>query len=75
MSKIWVFLFAALAIMLGLAYNKFNEVPEMPEMDPNKWWGSGEKPPTENTSIRPFKIEFKDTVSNTMLVFFLVMSL
>ncbi|CAG5028456.1 unnamed protein product [Parnassius apollo] len=37
------------------------QVPTPPNLDLQKWWGDGQKPSHDN-SIRPFKIEFNNTM-------------
>lgn len=64
MMKLISIAIALVAVGLGLFLtHKLRYVPEMPELDQNKWWGSGPRPTQEDTEIRPFKIEFSDTVS------------
>lgn len=51
------------AICLGTLYTYMNrKVPDLPELDLQKWWGKGVKTENEDVSIRPFKINFNDTV-------------
>ncbi|XP_026734017.1 juvenile hormone epoxide hydrolase-like [Trichoplusia ni] len=51
-----------IAISLRIFYNYLTSVPERPKIDPQRWWGSGSKPAKEDESIRPFKIDFNDTM-------------
>ncbi|XP_037969487.2 juvenile hormone epoxide hydrolase isoform X1 [Plutella xylostella] len=63
MMKLISIAIALIAVGLGLFLtHKLCYVPEMPELDQNKWWGSGPRPTQEDTEIRPFKIEFSDTM-------------
>lgn len=63
MFKLITILVTIIAIVLGLVINNYLQtVPDLPELDYQKWWGDGEKPIVEDLSIRPFKIEFNDTV-------------
>lgn len=50
-----------LASGLAITYYLFKS-PNPPELDLQKWWGSGSPVAVVDTSIRPFKIEFNYTV-------------
>lgn len=55
---------AAVCIGIGTKYYQLQSVPNLPELDLERWWGAGDKPKQEDVSIRPFKVVFNDTVSN-----------
>nr|Q25489.1 RecName: Full=Juvenile hormone epoxide hydrolase; Short=JHEH; AltName: Full=Juvenile hormone-specific epoxide hydrolase [Manduca sexta]AAC47018.1 juvenile hormone epoxide hydrolase [Manduca sexta]prf//2210235A epoxide hydrolase [Manduca sexta] len=63
MYKILSSFVAGVAIGSGLVitYVLYN-VPEPPELDLQRWWGIGTRPTEEDKSIRPFSIDFNDTV-------------
>lgn len=62
MFRMLPILVAVVAIGAGfLITYKLYEVPDLPELDYNKWWGAGPKT-NDDTSIRPFKIEFSNSV-------------
>lgn len=50
------------AILVGVKL-VITKVPDPPELDLQKWWGTGKKPEKQDESIRPFKIDFNDTVN------------
>ncbi|XP_047025589.1 juvenile hormone epoxide hydrolase-like [Helicoverpa zea] len=56
-------IFSAIVVLAG-AYivMKLTKVPDPPEIDVQRWWGSGKRPQKEDESIRPFKVEFNDTM-------------
>lgn len=49
------------AIFVGVKF-MISRVPDLPELDLQKWWGSGVRPEKQDESIRPFKIDFNDTM-------------
>ncbi|XP_052755319.1 juvenile hormone epoxide hydrolase-like isoform X2 [Galleria mellonella] len=53
---------AVAAIGSGLITYKLHSVPKKPELNLQKWWGIGEKPKEEDTSIKIFNIDFNDTM-------------
>ncbi|XP_063622120.1 juvenile hormone epoxide hydrolase-like isoform X1 [Cydia splendana] len=54
---------ATVAISYGVFLTYYiYKVPDMPRLDQDLWWGKEPRPKEEDTSIRPFKIEFNDTV-------------
>ncbi|XP_063381651.1 juvenile hormone epoxide hydrolase-like [Cydia fagiglandana] len=57
----WLVAAVAIGYAVFLAYS-LHRIPEMPQLDPNLWWGKEPQPREEDTSIRPFKIEFNDTM-------------
>lgn len=64
MLKMLSILVAAVAIGVGVIITyKLYAIPDLPVLDYNKWWGFGPKTTTEDTSIRPFKIVFDQSVS------------
>lgn len=68
MSPIRPLLIIALAIWTGLIIrNTLNSVPETPEVDLEKWWGSNPKPKEEDKSIRPFQISFNETMIEDLI--------
>ncbi|CAD0201815.1 unnamed protein product [Chrysodeixis includens] len=60
--KILVLSSVLIAISLRIFYNYLISVPERPNIDLQRWWGSGPKAAKEDESIRPFKIDFNDTM-------------
>ncbi|XP_063622121.1 juvenile hormone epoxide hydrolase-like isoform X2 [Cydia splendana] len=53
---------ATVAISYGVFLTYYiYKVPDMPRLDQDLWWGKEPRPKEEDTSIRPFKIEFNDT--------------
>ncbi|XP_032516972.2 juvenile hormone epoxide hydrolase-like [Danaus plexippus] len=51
------------ACAVGLAVNfYYQRIPKLPNLDYGRWWGEGLRPQHEDTSIRPFKIVFNDTM-------------
>jgi len=49
---------AILAAVLGYASYGLFEVPEVPQLDQNQWWGPG-LPVQQDTTIRLVKVEFE----------------
>ncbi|XP_068634007.1 juvenile hormone epoxide hydrolase-like [Battus philenor] len=65
MFKFPTFLVAAFAICFGLvAFLK--RVPDPPSIDELKWWGNEPKGLRDDEQIRPFHIEFNDTMINDL---------
>lgn len=63
MYKILSSFVAVVAIGSGLVITYvLYHVPEPPELDLQRWWGHGERPREEDKSIRPFTIDFNDTM-------------
>lgn len=62
MFKTLASIVAVAAIGIGFGNFYLKRVPDMPELDLERWWADGVKPDQEDKSIRPFKIEFNDTV-------------
>ncbi|XP_034829183.1 juvenile hormone epoxide hydrolase-like [Maniola hyperantus] len=54
--------FAAVGVGIGTKYYQLQSVPDLPELDLERWWGDGDKPKQEDKSIRPFKIVFNDSM-------------
>ncbi|KAJ8723358.1 hypothetical protein PYW08_003270 [Mythimna loreyi] len=52
---------AIIAIIAGVRL-VFNKEHQIPELDLQRWWGSGSKPEKQDESIRPFKIDFNDSM-------------
>lgn len=66
----WASIAAVVAIGSGMVITYvLYRVPEPPELDLQKWWGDGSKPKDEDKSIRPFRIDFNDTVTTTWMFF------
>ena len=59
-------LIVAVAALAWLVAVKLNTVPPLPEIDPDPWWGPGERR-EQNTKVRPFKIEISQKVCNFQL--------
>ncbi|XP_049881180.1 juvenile hormone epoxide hydrolase-like isoform X2 [Pectinophora gossypiella] len=59
-----------MAVIVGLAscyiFYYLTTPPEMPNLDPNYWWGSYPMEPAVDQSIRPFEIEFSDVIVNDL---------
>ncbi|KAJ2950976.1 hypothetical protein O0L34_g5353 [Tuta absoluta] len=62
MSKLFTISLALIFLLLGIVVYMIQHVPEIPDLDLQRWWGEGENPKQEDTSIRPFKIEFNDSM-------------
>ncbi|XP_049872238.1 juvenile hormone epoxide hydrolase-like [Pectinophora gossypiella] len=63
MFKLLSGIIAAVAIVTGVFIPIYlQRVPDMPNLDHQRWWGVGKKTEDEDTSIRPFKIEFDDAM-------------
>lgn len=62
---------AVAAIGIGFANYYLKRVPDMPKLDMERWWGDGQKPEQEDKSIKPFKIEFNDTVISVIYLLLL----
>lgn len=63
MYKLLSSLVAVAAIGTGLVIiYVVHQVPEKPAMELQIWWGTGLKPKEEDRSIRPFKIDFNESV-------------
>ncbi|XP_050348849.1 juvenile hormone epoxide hydrolase-like [Nymphalis io] len=58
------FTILAVAIVgMGVVTNYYlQSVPDMPNLDFDRWWGDGNKPKQEDETIRPFKIVFNETM-------------
>ncbi|XP_075986254.1 juvenile hormone epoxide hydrolase-like isoform X2 [Anticarsia gemmatalis] len=60
---------ASAIILIGIAiygytvYQDLAQVPEMPELDLNVWWGQNTTEP-QDTSIRPYRIVFSDAMES-----------
>ncbi|CAG9562770.1 unnamed protein product [Danaus chrysippus] len=51
------------ACAVGLIINfYYQRIPKLPNLDYEKWWGEGVRPQQDDTSIRPFKIVFNNTM-------------
>ncbi|XP_050679149.1 juvenile hormone epoxide hydrolase-like [Leptidea sinapis] len=53
---------SSVAIGVAIYVQILTAIPELPELDNQRWWGDGETPKQDDLSIRPFKIEFNDTM-------------
>ncbi|XP_077295129.1 juvenile hormone epoxide hydrolase 1-like isoform X2 [Arctopsyche grandis] len=58
--KFFVYGAALLAAWIGYkTHNALYDIPPVPKLALDQWWGPGQPPKTADTSIRPFKVEFK----------------
>ncbi|XP_073960826.1 juvenile hormone epoxide hydrolase-like isoform X2 [Choristoneura fumiferana] len=48
-------------------YTSVFHIPEMPEVDLDKWWGPNETKETQDTSVRPFRILFTDAMQEQLV--------
>ncbi|KAI5634357.1 alpha/beta hydrolase fold domain-containing protein [Phthorimaea operculella] len=62
MSKIVSIIWALVFLLLGVLVYNLQHVPEKPNLDFQRWWGKGERPKQEDTSVRPFRIDFNDSM-------------
>lgn len=58
LSSMFVVLIGA---FIGLKYAAY-KAKQVPQLDLQKWWGTGNRPEIQDESIRPFKINFNDTM-------------
>ncbi|KPJ04294.1 Juvenile hormone epoxide hydrolase [Papilio xuthus] len=61
MLKVLTILVALIAIATYGFISYLQRSPELPKIDYERWWGKGQKV-DEDESVRPFKIEFNDTM-------------
>lgn len=59
--KVFGLISVLLAIVIGLLWHTLNEIPEIPDIK-LEYWASGSPKPDDKT-IRPFKINFPESVS------------
>ncbi|XP_038213850.1 juvenile hormone epoxide hydrolase-like [Zerene cesonia] len=63
MFKTLAFYIALVAVGAGVGFKYYLEaVPDLPELDYQRWWGDGQKPQKDDESIRPFKVTFNDSM-------------
>ncbi|XP_072932654.1 juvenile hormone epoxide hydrolase-like [Epargyreus clarus] len=63
MFKLITIIVAIIAVILGFVINHYlQRVPDVPKLDYQRWWSDSVRPSVEDESIRPFKIEFNDTM-------------
>lgn len=61
--KICLYIVALLAAWMGYkAHQTLYEIPPLPDLPLDQWWGPNDPPKTLDTSIRPFNVEFKTEV-------------
>jgi hypothetical protein len=60
--KILLLLPLVTMVMVPVYYLYLRPSPPLPAVDLNAWWGEGQ--PKEDTSIRPFTVQFKDEVGS-----------
>ncbi|XP_013149172.1 PREDICTED: juvenile hormone epoxide hydrolase-like [Papilio polytes] len=61
MLKVLTIIVALIAIASYGFISYLQQTPELPKIDYDRWWGNGPKV-AEDTAVRPFKIEFNDTM-------------
>ena len=64
MGLVRIIFFVGMAVLAWLVAIQLNTVPPMVEIDPDPWWGPGERR-EQNTNIRNFKIEIPQKVRIT----------
>nr|QOI60667.1 juvenile hormone epoxide hydrolase 3 [Mythimna separata] len=62
-SLIRILLLTGISIFAYNVYQDFVTVPEMPELDLNKWWGPNTTKPVD-TSIRPYRVVFSESMDS-----------
>ncbi|KAI8423871.1 hypothetical protein MSG28_012872 [Choristoneura fumiferana] len=60
MAYFWILIPMLTGLIYVVFFKKPKPEPELPKLDVNEWWGPIDLKGKEDTSIRPFKVEFSD---------------
>lgn len=59
-----------LIVLIGIKINSLIQPPPVPKIDENQYWGPGNRPSKEDTTIKSFKISVSDEVSTKKQILF-----
>ncbi|KAK5642983.1 hypothetical protein RI129_009150 [Pyrocoelia pectoralis] len=65
-GKVFILSSATFIIYVGIQIYKYFQPPPLPLYDENEYWGPGNQPSKQDTSIKPFMINVSDEVLNDL---------